>query len=137
MSVAPIVRRVIVCRKVEVTDPGPNQSYTVRGIETTIRPPQGHAFPHREQELWLFAQFSDGSGSHTAHFELVHQRLESEEVVVSFDLPPVHMTSGRFLVLNRGYKLKGSTFPEPGLYEFRIRSGSSFASDEIRLEESS
>jgi hypothetical protein len=137
MSVAPIVRRVIVCRKVEVTDPGPYQSYTVRGIETSIRPLQGHGFPHREKELWLFAQFSDGAGSHTAHFELIHQHLESEEVVVEFDLPPVHMTSGRFSVLNRGYKLKGLMFPEPGVFEFRIRCGSGLSSDEIRLEESS
>ena len=76
MSIAPIVRRVIVCRKVEVTDPGPNQSYTVRGIETIIRPPQSHGFPHREKELWLFAQFSDGAGSHIAHFALIHQHLE-------------------------------------------------------------
>ncbi len=136
MSVAPLVRRVIVCRKVEVTNPGPSQVYTVQGIETVIRLRGGKTFPHREAELWVFAQFSDGDGTHPVRFELVRQRLESEEVLVSVDLPPVHLTAGRFAVLNRGYKLTGVPFPEPGWYEFRVRCGTGVGTDEMRLEES-
>jgi hypothetical protein len=46
------------------------------------------------------------------------------------------MTAGRFAVLNRGYRLLGLPFPEPGWYEFRIRCGTVTSSDEVRLEES-
>lgn len=137
MSVAPLVRRVIVCRKVEAS-PGPlGLPYTLRGVETSIRPPESRGFPYRETELWLFVQYADGDGTHPVRFELVRQHLESEEVVMALDLPPIHMTRGRFFVLNRGYKLTAVPFPEPGIYEFRIRSGTNRGGDEVRLEDES
>jgi hypothetical protein len=135
MSVAPLVRRVIVCRKVEAAMAPLGLPYTVRGVETTIRPPEGEAFPYRERELWLFVQYADGDGSHPVRFELVRQQLESEELVAAFDLPPIHLTKGRFFVLNRGYRLTDVPFREPGIYEFRIRCGSNLGIDEVRLED--
>ncbi|AWM37790.1 hypothetical protein GobsT_41890 [Gemmata obscuriglobus] len=135
MSVAPLVRRVTVCRKVEAASGPLGLPYTARGIETTIRPPVGGAFPYAEQELWLFVQYADGQGTHPVRFELVRQRLETEDPVVAFDLPPIHMTRGRFFVLNRGYRLALVPFPEPGIYEFRIRCGNNAGCDEIRLED--
>ena len=135
MSIAPLVRRVIVCRKVEASSGPLGLPYTVRGVETTIKPPLGGAFPYREQELWLFVQYTDGEGSHPVKFELVRQHLESEEVVFTLDLPPIHLTRGRFFVLNRGYHLPRIPFREPGIYEFRIRCGGNVGTDEIRLEE--
>jgi hypothetical protein len=119
-----------------VANAGPNQTYALQGIETIIRLQPNLSFPHREREIWLFAQYSDGDGIHNVQFELVRQQLESEEVVMTFGLPPVHMTAGRFAILNRGYRLLGVPFPEPGWYEFRIRCGTGIAIDEIRLEES-
>lgn len=115
MSIAPLVRRVIVCRKVEAASAPLGLPYTARGIETTIRPPLGGAFPDIEPELWMFVQYADGAGSHPVWFELVRQHLESEQVVLTFDLPPVHLTRGRFFVLNRGYRLAQVPFPEPGI----------------------
>src|SRR5689334_184845 len=112
MSVAPLVRRVIACRKVEASTGPLSLPYTVRGVETTIGLPDG-SFPYVEPELWLFVQYSDGAGTHGVRFELVRQRLESEEVVLAFDLPPIHMTRGRFFVLNRGYRLAQIPFSEP------------------------
>lgn len=135
MSVAPLVRRVIVCRKVEAATGPLGLPYTVRGIETTIRPPADGTFPYQELELWLFVQYADGDGSHPVKFQLVRQHLESEEVVLALDLPPVHMTRGRFFVLNRGYRLARVPFPEPGIYEFQIRCGNNVGTDEIRLED--
>jgi hypothetical protein len=63
MSVAPLVRRVIVCRKVEAAMAPLGLPYTVGGVETTIRPPVNGSFPYRERELWLFVQYADGEGS--------------------------------------------------------------------------
>ena len=68
-------------------------------------------------------------------FEFVRQHLESEEVVLAFDLPPVHMTRGRFFVLNRGYRLPRLPFAQPGVYEFRVRCGNNVGVDEIRVED--
>jgi len=51
MSVAPVVRRVIVCRKVEVTNPGPNQEYAIRGPMDVIRPRVGLSFPYAARGL--------------------------------------------------------------------------------------
>jgi hypothetical protein len=126
---------VIVCRKVEAAMAPLGLPYTVRGVETTIGPPVGGTFPYREPELWLFVQYSDGEGTHPVRFELIRQRLDSEEVILALDLPPVHMTRGRFFVLNRGYRLADVPFPEPGIYEFRIRCGNNVGTDEVRLEE--
>ena len=135
MSVAPLVRRVIVCRKVEAASGPLGLPYTARGIETTIRPPLNGSFPYVEQELWLLVQYADGQGTHPVRFELVRQRLETEEVLAAFDLPPIHLTRGRFFVLNRGYRLTLVPFPEPGVYEFRVRCGGNTGSDEVRLED--
>ncbi len=134
MSIAPVVRRVIVCRKVEVTDPGPNQAYTVRGVVNSIRPRAGVSFPFREKELWVFIQYADGAGTHRPTLELVRHRLESEEVVSTWSLSPIHLTSRRFAVLSRAHKLRGIPFPEPGIYEFRVRCDANVAGDEVRLE---
>jgi hypothetical protein len=135
MSVAPLVRRVIVCRKVEADSAQVGAPYTVKKVLTAIRPPAGDSYPIREEELWLFVQYTDGQGSHSVKFELVRQHLESEEVVLAFDLPPIHLTRGRFFVLNRGYRLANVAFPAPGIYEFRIRCGVNVATDELRLED--
>lgn len=135
MSVAPLVRRVIVCRKVEASSGPLGLPYSARGVETTIRPPLGGLFPYCEDELWLFVQYADGQGTHPVKFELVRQHLESEEVVLAVDLPPIHMTRGRFFVLNRGYRMLQVPFDEPGIYEFRVRCGDNVQTDEIRLEE--
>lgn len=135
MSVAPLVRRVIVCRKVEAENARPGEPYTVRKALTAIRPTAGRGYPVREKELWLFVQYSDGQGTHEIRFELVRQHLESEEVVIAFNLPPIHMTRGRFFVLNRAYRLPRLLFPEPGVYEFRIWCGENLGTDELRLEE--
>jgi hypothetical protein len=55
MSVAPLVRRVIVCRKVEVANAGSNQLYHLRGVVNTIRPAIGLSFPYREKFGFLFS----------------------------------------------------------------------------------
>jgi hypothetical protein len=83
MSVAPLVRRVIVCRKVEASSDPLGLPYTVRGVETDLRPPSAQSFPLHERELWLFVQYVDGEGTHPVRFELVRQNLESEEVVAA------------------------------------------------------
>jgi hypothetical protein len=83
----------------------------------------------------LMAKEADGEGSHPVKFELVRQDLESEEVILAFDLPPIHMTHGRFFVLNRGYKLTHVVFPAAGINEFRILCVNNVGADEIRLEE--
>jgi hypothetical protein len=134
MSVAPLVRRVVVCRKVEAGTGPFGLPYTVRGVETTLRSPAGQSFPLVERELWLFVQYTDGAGTHAVRFELVRQYLESEEVVLAYDLPPIHLTRGRFFVLNRGYRLPLMPFAEPGVYEFRIICGGNIGVDELRLE---
>lgn len=135
MSVAPLVRRVIVCRKVEASSGPLSLPYSVRGVQTFLRPPAGSSFPLQASGLWLFVQYADGQGSHNVRFELIRQHLESEELVVAFSLPPIHMTRGRFFVLNRGYRLPDLPFVEPGIYEFRIRCGNNVGTDEIRLED--
>lgn len=134
MSVAPLVRRVIVCRKVEVTDPGPNQVYHLHGLVEAIRPRAGNGFPFREKELWLFVQYSDGAGTHHPSLELVRQTLEADELIMTWQLPPIHMTAGRFTVLSRAHRMPHVPFPEPGIYEFRVRCGDNHATDEVRLE---
>ena len=135
MSVAPLVRRVIVCEKVEVGRAEPGYPYTLHNVVAILRPPAGHTFPFQEQELWVFAQFSDGEGSHPVFFELVRQELESETVILITQLPPVHLSAGRFYVQSRGYKLTGIPFPGPGIYEFRVRCGGNVAVDEVRMED--
>jgi hypothetical protein len=135
MSVAPLVRRVVVCRKVEAAATPLGLPYTVRGVETSLRVPAGQSFPLLERELWLFVQYTDGAGTHPVRFELVRQELESEEIVLAYDLPPIHMTRGRFFVLNRGYRLPLVPFPAPGVYELRVRCGGNVGVDELRLEE--
>jgi hypothetical protein len=135
MSIAPLVRRVIVCRKVEVTNPGPSQEYVIRGVITSVRPRTGITFPYREKDLWVFIQYSDGAGTHNPTLELVRMKLESEEVIATWRLPPIHMTAGRFAVLSRAHRLKSVPFPEPGVYEFRVRCAGNLASDEVRVED--
>ena len=137
MSVAPLVRRVIVCRKVEADSAQAGAPYTVKKVVTAIRPTPGNLYPITEEELWLFVQYTDGQGSHPVKFELVRQHLESEEMVLSLDLPPIHMTRGRFFVLNRGYRLTYLPFQTAGIYEFRIRCGENVGTDELRLEDRS
>jgi len=135
MSVAPLVRRVVVCRKVEADSAQLGAPYTVRKVLTAIRPADGGPYPVREEELWLFVQYTDGQGSHPVKFELVRQHLDSEEVLLTVDLPPIHLTRGRFFVLNRGYRFVNLAFPAPGIYEFRIRCGVNAGTDDLRLEE--
>jgi hypothetical protein len=135
MSVAPLVRRVLVCRKVEAESAQLGAPYTVRGVLTAVRPPAESGYPVREEELWLFAQYADGQGTHAVKFELVRLQLESDEVIPTFDSPPIHMTRGRFFVLNRGYRFTKLAFPAPGMYQFRIRCGVNVGTDELRLEE--
>jgi hypothetical protein len=92
MSVAPLVRRVVVCRKVETDSAQPGTPYTVKKVLTAVRPTAGGSYPLREDEIWLFVQYTDGQGSHPVKFELVRQHLESEEILLTFDLPPIHTT---------------------------------------------
>lgn len=55
--------------------------------------------------------------------------------MLEFGLPPIHMTRGRFFVLNRGYRLPEVPFGEAGVYEFWIRCGNNVGADEVRLED--
>ena len=65
--------------------------YTVKKVLTAIRPVAGSSYPIREDELWLFAQYSDGHASHPVKLEIVRQDLERETVVLSADLPPIRL----------------------------------------------
>ncbi|MDB5309738.1 MAG: hypothetical protein JWO38_3940 [Gemmataceae bacterium] len=134
MSVAPVVRRVIVCAKVEVDRAEPGYPYTLRRVLNTIRHSTGQEFPFTYPELWVFAQYVDGAGSHQILLDLVRVDVADETVIRQYRMPPVHMIAGRFFVLSRGYKISDVPFPEPGVYEFRVRCGVNIGVDEIRLE---
>ncbi len=131
MSVAPLVRRVIACQKITVDLNAPGMPYTLHGVWSSIRVPRfSYLFP----ELWLFAQYSDGDGTHRPVVQIVRTELETETEVIQFALPPVHLTKGRFYILSRAYKLSRIPFERAGWYELRIRCGTNVARDEIRME---
>jgi hypothetical protein len=131
MSVAPVIRRVIVCQRIVADIRVPERPYTISGLVNTIRATE---FPHLAEEFWVFVQYSDGYGSHPVSLEVVLTGIEEEKVIKRIALPPIHLTQGRFDVLSRAYKLTAIPFPQPGVYEIRIKCGDNCGTDEIRLE---
>ncbi len=131
MSVAPIIRRVISCQEVAADIVNPGRPYTIRGVLSTI---QATTFPHVASEFWVFVQYVDGSGSHPVTLEMFRMEVAAEKLIKRIDLPPIHLTQGRFSVLSRAYKLSGMPFPQPGIYEIRIKCGVNVGVDELRLE---
>jgi hypothetical protein len=133
---APLVRRVLLCRKVEVTNAGlPEEEYVIRGVLNTVRSLSGVPFPFLARGLWMFVQFSDGQGVHSIKLRVF--REDDGALVRDFTLPPVRMTIERLALLSRAYKLPEIPFRTPGVYEFRVVCGESVAADTIRVERSS
>ena len=130
---APLVRRVLLCRKVEVTSVGlPDEEYVIRGVLNTVRPGSGVPFPFLARGLWMFVQFSDGQGVHPIKLRVF--REDDGALVGDFTLPPVRMNRERLAVLSRAYKLPEIPFRSPGVYEFRVVCGESAAADTLRVE---
>jgi hypothetical protein len=130
---APVVRRVLLCRKVEVTNAGlPDEEYVIRGILDTVRPLSDVPFPFLARGLWIFVQFSDGQGVHSVKLRVY--REDDGSLAGDFTLPPVRMTRERLAVLSRAYKLPVIPFRSPGVYEFRVVCGESVAADILRVE---
>jgi hypothetical protein len=130
---APMIRRVLLCRKVEVTNAGlADEEYVTRGILDTVRPSSGIPFPFLARGVWMFVQFSDGEGVHPMKLRVF--REDDGALVGDFTLPPVRMTRKRLAVLSRAYKLPEIPFRSPGVYEFRVVCGESVVADTLRVE---
>jgi hypothetical protein len=112
---------------------GPNQEYVLRGILDVVRSTPSVPFPFRARGIWMFVQYSDGDGVHSAKLRVF--REHDGFLVGEYSLPPVRMTGGRLVVLSRAYRLPEIPFFEPGVYEFRVVCGENVAADTIRVEE--
>jgi hypothetical protein len=114
---------LLVCFKVEY-DPGdPQHPYSIRRLVARLAPRAGSSYPLLAPELWVFAQFADGHGSHRLFLELV--RIDgpdpADEVSIRTYGPYLLHFRHPLTIQNRGWKLTKVPFRVAGLYEFRLR----------------
>jgi hypothetical protein len=125
----PVVFRVLLCWKSEPSKEVPG-AIAIHGLIDTIRV-RGN-FPCLLPGLCVFAQFTDGSGTHQPQLRII--REEDNFLVTLIPLQPFTMPPGRLIVFNRDYRLPPIPFPTPGNYQFRVVCGESVQSHTVRVE---
>ena len=132
-SVPPVVRLFIPCLAIRCdTTVSPNR-YTLDGPFYALRPPPGLGYGFRADEIWLFCQLSDATGPQVFAIDLSYDLDVEVRELRTFR---VDMGTDKLAVRHYAIPVRGIPFRRPGMYEFRLRSGTSvLARAAVRLED--
>lgn len=128
----PVVRHFIACERIDTSADG--AQFSLVNVIHAIRPLPGAAYPRIHPQLCLFAQMTDGRGSHSLHLQLVF--LDDERS--TYTSKPVILDLGNDPLVVHGWpmRLRNLFFERAGLYEFRLMcSGQVIAREPIVLRE--
>jgi hypothetical protein len=111
-----------VCQNVTYDAGNPGAPYSLQGVVTVIgwEPPGDGLL----DLLWVFAQGSGDPGEYEVWLELVSLDDEGEDAGEETSFGPLTwvMPEGVF-AHSRAWILRNIPFPNPGVYEFRLRCG--------------
>jgi hypothetical protein len=93
-------------------------------VISVLGPEPASGYPLSQPILWLFAQFQGNVGNYEVWADLVRVDDETdEETEVATFGPWVLIVHPDAYAESRGWRLRKVPFPEPGVYEIRIRCG--------------
>jgi hypothetical protein len=129
--VPPVVRHFLPCLGVKCDTLERPTRYTLDGPVFAIHPPFN--YPYRQEELWLFCQFSDATG--LMEF-VVDLSFDVDTRVTELRTFRVDFGADRLAVRNYTLRLARVPFRRAGVYEFRLRRETAeLARAAIRLED--
>src|SRR5260370_28415961 len=111
----PVVRHFIACERIDTV--ASSKQYSLIDVIHAIKPFPGAAYPRIHPQLCLFAQMTNGRGSHSCQVQRLFLDDESTNtsnaVVLDIGTDPLIVHGWPIL-------LKNVFFQRPGLYEFRL-----------------
>jgi hypothetical protein len=118
--VLPSVPLLFPCERIEVEE-ADAQVVVLNPLAAVALPP-GASFPFNVDELWVYAQLTDGVGTFQVAVEM-RQRLDDGTERVVGRTTPVTIPfpgGGQLGVIDAAFCLTDVPIDEPGLYEFRV-----------------
>jgi hypothetical protein len=123
-SSAPVVRHLIACERVAYDADNPVAPYSIHGVLSVLGPELASGYPLSQPAVWLFAEFQGNVGHYQVWVDLVRVDDESgDEAEVATYGPWVLLVRPELYAESRGWCLRKVPFPEPGVYEIRVRCG--------------
>jgi hypothetical protein len=119
-GVLPNVRLVVPCDQA-VLDPRDGK-WSVKHPWSVVMLPPGGVFPFRAEEVWVYAQLTDGVGEFDLQVEVVQvrdddtRRFSGSGGRTRMTFPGGH----QILAFDTAFRMTGVPFREPGFYEFRV-----------------
>ena len=129
----PVVRHFIACERIDTAAGSAQTEYSLHNVIHAIRTLPGVGYPRIHPLLYLFAQMTNGRGSHS--FQIQKVLLDDES---TYTCPPVILDLGADPLVVHAYpfRLKNIRFQRAGLYEFRLLcDGQVIARETILLRE--
>jgi hypothetical protein len=127
-----VVRLFVPCSEVRCDITVSPNRYTLIDPFFSLRPPDV-GYPFLDPELWLFCQLADATGVQEFVIDL---SWDVEATVQQLHQFRVNMGTDRLAVRNFAVRITNLPFLQPGVYEFRLRSGIAIlARATVRLEE--
>ena len=113
-SPLPVVRLLVVCEDIRVTDPTRPRRVSLDGLIHAIYPSGQPRYPCRRPVLCVFAQLTECRRLGIARIEI----READTDTVVFRTPTHRLPLGNDPLAVHGlrFRLLGCTFPAPGLY---------------------
>lgn len=115
-------RHLLVCSEVRYDPFAPGAAHSLRGLIVYLQPLDDIGFPLVAESLVLFAQLFGDAGRYTLSVDLVFvdEGDDTERTVATFGPTVVIVRPGQF-VDSISMPLWNVPFPQPGVYEFRLR----------------
>lgn len=118
--VLPIVRLLFACDSVARDEV--DEKWILKNPWAVVTLPEGASFPFDAEEIWLYAQLTEGVGDFQLVVEVRHLRDDgSQRRVGRSDPVKIEFAGGNQLaVVDTVFRLTQVPFEEPGLYQFLI-----------------
>lgn len=119
-GVLPRVRLLFLCDEAKYS--ASEQKWTVKHPWSVVQLPPGAAFPFRAEELWAYAQLTDGVGRFDLMVEMRQLRDDgTRRWAGSSKVEPLDFPGGsQLLAFDKVFHMQGAPFHEAGLYEFCV-----------------
>jgi len=116
--VEPVIRHMLLCDEVQREVDSPNK-VNIFGLIHAIRPAEDAIFPLRDEQLAVYVELSGGRG--TAQVYIARIRADSEELTFRTVERSITFGADPLAVQGLIYRIRGISFPEPGLYWVQFR----------------
>lgn len=131
-SAPPVARLFVPCLGVRCDTAVTPNRYTIDGPFYALLPPAS-GYPFLADELWLFCQLSDATGTHALELQLAFDLGARVRTLRTFN---VFMGSDKLAVRHYAVPIRRVPFRRAGVYEFVLRAGSAeLARAAFRLED--